>query len=319
MRALNHREEKIVNLSEPYARVIFFLVPSLLLLVATLAARRKLLDGPLGLIAGSDNRLSLARSQALAWTLVIFGSFAAAMAIHPNAVDKSGKSDWVIIPTELLALAGIAIGSGIFSSLISAVNSEEKTAVLTAVGDRSLLNDEEAVEAGLPATAKPLVIKGRNLGTTGKVRLGWGRMGKEFAQELFWKSDGTLIVVGLPPQKKDAPDFGMLVVDTTNGKLSYKISRIDVTQPYALGEQQRYLEFADLFRDDKNPANFDLMKFQMFGWTVVAIFIYSCLFLKDLRPDLTSLPVVPQSIVLLTGLSQAGYLTSKGISNLGSK
>ena len=55
---------------------------------------------------------------------------------------------------------------------------------------------------------------------------------------------------------------------------------------------------------------------RMFGWTVVAIFIYSYLFLADLRNDLTTLPVAPQSIVLLTGLSQAGYLTSKGISKI---
>jgi hypothetical protein len=45
----------------------------------------------------------------------------------------------------------------------------------------------------------------------------------------------------------------------------------------------------------------------------------AALFLNDLRTNLSSLPVVPQSIVILTGLSQAGYLTSKGVSNLGSK
>lgn len=419
-----------MNLSEPYAKLIFILVPSLLLLGAALATKRKPLDGVLSFIAGSDNRLSLARSQALVWTLVIFGSFAAAMAIHTRilsgseekakaqaddlaktanelkgkadsaataakkaeedktkavkaltsaeaavnalpatasdaikkeaqekvevekgnakkaadekitadkkaaeadaaaskasaeagaAADKLGKFDWVIIPAELLMLAGIAIGSGVFSSLISAANSEDKTARLTSVGLGQSLTDEERIEAKLPATAKPLVIRGRDLGTTGKVRLGWGRMGKEFAQVLFWKGDGTLIVVDLPTSKKGAPTFSTLVADTTNGKLSHKLFWKENTQSYALGEQQQYYEFADLFRDDKNPVNFDLMKFQMFGWTVVAILIYSYLFLNDLRSNLDSLPVVPPSIVLLTGLSQAGYLTSKGISNMGSK
>ncbi len=56
----------------------------------------------------------------------------------------------------------------------------------------------------------------------------------------------------------------------------------------------------------------------MFGWTFVAVVIYVYLFLTDMRSNLTSLPVVPQDIVILTGLSQAGYLTGKGVSNIGS-
>lgn len=83
-----------------------------------------------------------------------------------------------------------------------------------------------------------------------------------------------------------------------------------------LSEFKYFYEFSDLFRDDKNPNNMDLMKFQMFGWTVVAIVIYSFLFLNDLRANIESLPLVPESIVILTGLSQAGYLAGKGISNI---
>jgi hypothetical protein len=36
-----------MNLSKPYAYLIFFLVPCLLLLVASLMTRRKILDGAL--------------------------------------------------------------------------------------------------------------------------------------------------------------------------------------------------------------------------------------------------------------------------------
>ena len=60
----------------------------------------------------------------------------------------------------------------------------------------------------------------------------------------------------------------------------------------------------------------DLMKFQMFGWTIIAIFIYSWLFLSNLGSETASLPLVPQSIVILTGLSQAGYLGGKGVSSI---
>jgi hypothetical protein len=80
-----------------------------------------------------------------------------------------------------------------------------------------------------------------------------------------------------------------------------------------LGLPKFVYDLADLFRDDKNPAIFSLMKFQMFGWTVVAIGIYSWIFLTNLSPHISALPTVDQSIVLLTGLSQAGYLAGKAI------
>ena len=84
-----------------------------------------------------------------------------------------------------------------------------------------------------------------------------------------------------------------------------------------MGLPKIYYEFSDLFRDDKNPSGFDLMKFQMFGWTLIAIVIYVYLFLADLHPTIESLPVVPASIVILTGLSQSGYLTGKAVSSMG--
>src|SRR5438477_279547 len=65
--------------------LLFFLVPIVLWLIGALAIRRRpMIVRLLSVVAGSDNRLSLSRLQAFAWTLVIFGSFAAAMAIHSH-------------------------------------------------------------------------------------------------------------------------------------------------------------------------------------------------------------------------------------------
>jgi hypothetical protein len=106
------------------------------------------------------------------------------------------------------------------------------------------------------------------------------------------------------------------VKDTKSLKAATKTEIGNLMGKELLGEFKYYYEFSDLFRDDKNPSNMDLMKFQMFGWTIVAIVVYSFLFLNDLRQNIDSLPLVPESIVILTGLSQAGYLAGKGVSNI---
>src|SRR5262245_35469737 len=66
-----------------WGKLTFFLTPLLLWGIAILVTKQKgSRTRAFTIIAGSDNRLSLARLQALAWTLVIFGSYVAAMTIH---------------------------------------------------------------------------------------------------------------------------------------------------------------------------------------------------------------------------------------------
>ncbi len=412
-----------MNLPEYTGYLVFFLLPIFLwLFVAAIVRRKGFKERAFALIAGSDNRLSLSRLQAFGWTLVIFGSFAAAMTIHTtinagspadidnaqahvktatdkaeslkpnvattaaaakaandvyvaaqtalneaqtketsvpanaseeikqkarqavedakgtlnaktqtkataekaaeeaktaadqadqdakNAVALARSYKWVDIPAALLALAGIAIGSGVFSSLISAVNSEDKTACVTSLGSIPQA-DLKAHFPDAQAATNPnaLSIMGKGMGSNGAVRLD-----KDRVPILLWKSDGTQIIVDV----NDGVAYKTLTVDTGNGKLCYGLE--GNTPALVLGLPKVSYELSDLFRDDKNPSGFDLMKFQMFGWTLIAIFIYVYLFLADLRPNLESLPVVPASIVILTGLSQSGYLTGKAVSNVGS-
>ncbi|MBI1761946.1 MAG: hypothetical protein HYR56_10970 [Acidobacteria bacterium] len=400
-------------------KAAFFLVPLLLWAVAAFATKQKGLGvRAFAFIAGSDNRLSLAKLQALAWTLVIFGSFAAAMISHnpiasggeaeqkqavadadkatqkaeelkkeaekaltaaknarsemadadeankdaqkiietakdeektkaKTAADKAEEAlklkkkesekknqaetgaitaakqaeqaareanlkaksyNWVEIPAALLMLAGIAIGSGVFSSLISALNGEDKTARVTEV--KSIMATEvksKCSDAKPTSNENVLLLTGIDFGASGTAKLGRAGNGEEVVPSLCWNS--TNIVLDVNAAKLDGLEC--LLLETSNGKLWYPLDK-----DLRLGEQRSSYEFADLFRNDKNPSNLDLMKFQMFGWTVIAILIYSYLFLTDLRADMDSLPVVPQSIVILTGLSQAGYLTGKGVSNV---
>ena len=411
-----------MNLPRLVGYFVFFLLPIFLWLLAAAVVSRKGVKARLGaLIAGSDNRLSLSRLQAFGWTLVIFGSFAAAMVIHttikagtqaeidkakadaqtasqkaetlkatastraadakaaieakaaaekaandaranennlpanapqPNkdtarqavvaaeanfktksdaqanadkaaaeAKDAADKADaesrsatevaksynWVEIPAALLALAGIAIASGVFSSLISAVNSDDKTACITSLGSIPQADlKAHFPDANTTTNPNALSIVGKDMGSSGLVKLD-----KDRVPILLWKSDGSQIIVDV----KDGVAYRTLIVETPNGKLCYQLD--GQTPGLILGLAKIRYELSDLFRDDKNPTGFDLMKFQMFGWTLIAIVIYVYLFLSDLRPNLESLPLVPASIVILTGLSQSGYLTGRAVSNAG--
>jgi hypothetical protein len=70
--------------------LVFILVPGVIWMLGAWANRG---HGSwariLGFAVGTDNRLSLSRLQAFLWTLVIFGSFAAAMAIHQDIVPAT--------------------------------------------------------------------------------------------------------------------------------------------------------------------------------------------------------------------------------------
>lgn len=413
---------------------IFIGAPIVLWLLGTVAVRcRGVGARVVAFFAGSDNRLSLSRLQAFLWTLAIFGSFAAAMAIHERidpittreskdraerakaeaeraskavadadvklnearkkvsettgekagadirataakslaaaspgnadatkaaeeAIKSAGKAaleltiaqataaraaedteaarkakaaadratavsgnDWVKIPAELLALAGIAIGAGVFSSLIAGVRSEDKTASVSGMQVIGL-SDYQTNKSGpwnSPASAPYcLVIDGQELSPGGQARID----GKVLPEQC-WRADGTRIIVDLPDQLaswtklNNASGKSKLIIDTGNGKLCYKLR--GSLPDLMLGGATSYYEFADLFRDDKSPREMALMKFQMFGWTVIAIAVYSWLFLSNLHDHIETLPRVDSSVVLLTGLSQAGYLTGKAVSNVG--
>jgi hypothetical protein len=237
-----------------------------------------------------------------------------------NAQKKVPLTAWVQIPAALLALAGIAIGSGVFSSLISALGNEQQTASITAI--TAVKFGSNAAQGQIPLPPGPdvqspdpshpdsLLIQGSHLGVTkGTVRLYASRFSKDLARVIYWHDNE--IAIDLAP----GATYTKMTVDTAYGKLTYGLS--GKHPALKLGPQIMHYEFVDLFRDDKNPDTLSLMKFQMFGWTVIAVAIYVYLFLTHLSADISTLPVVDPSIVILTGVSQAGYLAGKGVSNLG--
>lgn len=76
--------------------------------------------------------------------------------------------------------------------------------------------------------------------------------------------------------------------------------------------------FTDMFEGDEvnNTAHVDLAKVQMFYFTIiaaVAFFVMVFHALTQANPDLDRLPMLPDGLVAILGISNAGYLTSKGI------
>jgi hypothetical protein len=386
---------------------------------------------PLGFIVGNDNRLSLSRAQAFLWTMVIFGTYAAAWKAHkavkpatpaaiekitalatkareraieshssalqrsisagvaaeakasaeldsalafPNPVDSTrtapaldsvraalnarrkeaadarvssiaadrvaridslraslmeadaARYKWILIPAGLLALAGISIGSGLFSSLISAVNSTGVQPCITSIRavryeDLSALN----LKLGRPRSLDLpcVVVEGTGLGHNGRVRFG-----SDFADVLSWNESENNMAIVVPPAAAIADGSktwsGTLIIDTSNGKIAYGTRSGQVTQlipapmQITLGSPTDALEWSDLFRTDSNPSSLDLTKFQMFGWTIISVTLYLWNFFVALAAQgvLATLPSIDESLVILMGVSQAAYLTNKGVQNL---
>lgn len=79
-------------------------------------------------------------------------------------------------------------------------------------------------------------------------------------------------------------------------------------------------KFSDMFQGDEvgNTTHVDLAKLQMFFFTIIAAFAYCVILFNTLSSAqndgsvLQNLPVLPDGLIAILGISHAGYLTSKG-------
>lgn len=230
-----------------------------------------------------------------------------------EAKDAWRATKWVVIPVELLALAGISLAAGVFASVISASGDKGIDPVVT---DISIVDPAtRKPPSGIPNATRWLQITGTGFGD--KEKKGSVRLNNIAARVLYWTD--TDIGIDLPPRA----DYKRLTVDSPNGKLAHVLTKAAVANKaqsaLELGERQVDYEWSDLVRDDESPMKLSLMKVQMFGWTIVALIFYVTIFLKNLGAAMDALPVVDATVVTLTGLSQSGYLAGKGASTMANK
>jgi archaellum component FlaC len=117
-------------------------------------------------------------------------------------------------------------------------------------------------------------------------------------------------------------------LETTTDRAARQLETLETVREAAVGELHTHpivgdARWSDMLRGD-TIANFqfaDLGKIQMFFFTVILVFSYAALLwsimsmpqagqLLQIVPSL-SLPAFSESLVILLGLSQAGYLTTK--------
>jgi hypothetical protein len=268
---------------------------------------------------GADSTLKTLRAQSSAVMSAAreAGTQASAAALAAEELETdAARVQWVAIPAVLLALAGVSIGSGVIATLISSgTSSGVRPCVLSLAAEQYATLRVRYPKLGVPRNPNVtcVVINGTGLGNIGRVRFN-----TDFADILFWADDGTTIVI-VPPAEADRKER-TLVVDTANGKVAYgamgAMTTFDSSVPRVeLGSATDYLEWSDLFRSDSDPTNVDLMKFQMFGWTLIAVSLYLWSFFSVVARQsaiVASLPPIDPSLVALTGVSQLAYLTNKG-------
>lgn len=258
-------------------------------------------------------------------------------------------TEWVTIPAQILMLMGISISGTVLSSIISASNEEMRTAFVSEI-TYDPLNSQFRIKGGNFGIDRGSVRIHLKTPTNTKWELSIKREDwkdseitvqaekkvsavinglkagaqKELGKLNSIKAEISTATLTADEMRKKADELekeeaevakiftnaverDVLIVDTKNGKAAYFL----ITEPeIKLGRSTIYYEFVDFFRDDLNPNVLSILKYQLFGWTLVAVVLYIYKFLQ-LNAASHSLPNIDPTVVILTGASTAGYLAGK--------
>jgi len=227
-------------------------------------------------------------------------------------------------PAALLALAGLSIGTGIFSSLISNAQDADKNPCVTSMEvapwDFFLRADDSRPRSG----AQHEVALCENSGA--RSRQEWIR--SDSAASMPMCSSGARTETPSLSSCRDPPRRAPL---RPEAKLPSPPRLTPSTHPTASAFTASLRTSSSERRGGRmtgstcsatieTRADLALTKFQMFGWTIVGVLIYLIAFWRVITsndaPYMTSLPDIDGSLVTLMGISQAAYLTGKAVAGV---
>jgi hypothetical protein len=256
--------------------VVFFLVLGLLIS-----------ERPLGVLVNEQNVMSLSRFQTALWTLIVISAFLViAVARIKNGVmgDEEGIQGAdplnITIGSQLLALVGISAASLVGSPLVAATK-------------KSKPRDDKAIEA----TAKEMA-------RTGNV------------------PDSVKATAAANPTLPTADRTSENASPKPVLNVNHIVAAIELNAEGTLYKNPSVKDasFTDLFEGNEvgNAGHVDLSKVQMFFFTVLVAVAYVVALWDVLSEGAIydanfKFPALTDGMVALLGISNAGYLTSKGI------
>jgi len=264
--------------------IVMALLWAFFLLLGLIISKR-----PLGILVNEQNVMSLSRFQTVLWTIIVISAFLViGIARIKNGVlaDEEGSQLAdplnITIGNQLLALLGISAAALVGSPLVAATK-KAKTA------------DPNAIQA----TADEMI-------RTGNVPDSAKSAPSAAAAPAGAESFATA------PAAPAAPDRTQLAAEirsNASGTLYKNPSVSDAS-------------FTDIFEGNEigNAAHVDLGKVQMFFFTVIVAIAYVAalwdVFSQGAIYDANfAFPVLSDGMVALLGISNASYLTAKGVNH----
>jgi hypothetical protein len=267
--------------------IVMALLWAFFLLLGLIISKR-----PLGILVNEQNVMSLSRFQTVLWTIIVISAFLViGIARVKNGVlaDEEGSQLAdplnITIGNQLLALLGISAAALVGSPLVAATK-KAKTADPTAV--RATAN--EMIRTGnIPDSAKPAPAPAVSPGAA--------------------PMDARSLATPAPPAAPDPTQLATEISKNASGTLYKNPSVSDAS-------------FTDIFEGNEvgNTAHVDLGKVQMFFFTVIVAIAYVAALWDVLSQGAIydanfAFPVLSDGMVALLGISNASYLTAKGVNH----
>jgi hypothetical protein len=192
----------------------------------------------------------------------------------------------------------------------------------------ALINDQNVMSLSRLQLAVWTVVVGASYFTYAAVRIHVGAT-DPLNVEIDWHlwalmgiSTTSFVGTSLIHDQKQDTDPEATVVEKTAGATGENKADVDYNSQGLLyvNPSKEDARFTDIFQGDElgNTTHIDLGKVQMFFFTLISALVFLAVVYKSLRnpaSGLASLPVLPEGLLAILGISHAGFLANQGINH----